>query len=134
MKQLEEKVHDLFIEPLFMVPLCEDRALNPLLTRDIFIFTMVANVVVGDIRCFVSTLYILSTTVLLITTSNLHCLFHWQIRKTCLVYRWQNLQTTLYGRPGFCWCHRCHPWGFSHCGLGYNVILGTYLFEKISRN
>ena len=40
-----------------MVPLSTDRALNQFFTHDIFIFTMVANVVVGDIRCFVSKLY-----------------------------------------------------------------------------
>ena len=40
-----------------MVPLSAARTLNPFLTHDIFIFTVVATVVVGDIICFVSILY-----------------------------------------------------------------------------
>ena len=40
-----------------MVQLSADRALNSFFNCEIFIFTMVANVVVGDIRCFLSTLY-----------------------------------------------------------------------------
>ena len=40
-----------------MVPVSTYRALNPFFTRDIFIFTMVANVFVGDTRCFASILH-----------------------------------------------------------------------------